>query len=44
MADFIARRIIVLDKGYMVEYDSPQALLKSKTSVFYGMAADAGLL
>ncbi|XP_065206730.1 multidrug resistance-associated protein 1-like isoform X3 [Planococcus citri] len=37
-------KIIVLDKGYIVEYDSPQALLKSKTSVFYGMAADAGLL
>ncbi|KAK7601472.1 hypothetical protein V9T40_008913 [Parthenolecanium corni] len=37
-------KIIVLDKGVMVEYDTPSALLKSKNSVFYGMAADAGLL
>ncbi|XKL66880.1 hypothetical protein PGB90_010300 [Kerria lacca] len=37
-------RIIVLDKGVIVEYDSPEALLKRKNSVFYEMASDAGLV
>ncbi|XP_065214443.1 multidrug resistance-associated protein 1-like [Planococcus citri] len=37
-------KIMVLDKGLVVEYDSPEVLLKSKNSVFYGMAADAGLV
>ncbi|XP_065205456.1 multidrug resistance-associated protein 1-like isoform X2 [Planococcus citri] len=37
-------KIIVLDNGYVVEYDSPHVLLESKNSVFYGMAVDAGLL
>ncbi|XP_065205454.1 multidrug resistance-associated protein 1-like [Planococcus citri] len=37
-------KIIVLDKGYLVEYDSPKVLLESKSSVFYGMAVDAGLV
>ncbi|XP_065209502.1 multidrug resistance-associated protein 1-like isoform X2 [Planococcus citri] len=37
-------KIIVLDRGYLVEYDSPEALLQKKTSIFYAMAVDAGLV
>ncbi|XP_065203949.1 multidrug resistance-associated protein 1-like [Planococcus citri] len=37
-------KIIVLDEGNLVEYDSPQALLEKRTSMFYAMAADAGLV
>uniref|UniRef100_A0A1B6D6I6 ABC-type glutathione-S-conjugate transporter n=3 Tax=Clastoptera arizonana TaxID=38151 RepID=A0A1B6D6I6_9HEMI len=37
-------RVIVLDKGYLKEFDSPMNLLHEKTSIFYGMARDAGLV
>ncbi|XP_065205458.1 multidrug resistance-associated protein 1-like [Planococcus citri] len=37
-------KIIVLDRGYLVEFDSPQVLLKKKSSIFYAMAVDAGLV
>ncbi|XP_022169430.1 multidrug resistance-associated protein 1-like isoform X2 [Myzus persicae] len=36
-------KVIVLDNGFMIEYDSPANLLKDKSSVFYSMAKDAGL-
>ncbi|XP_048247829.1 multidrug resistance-associated protein 1-like isoform X2 [Haliotis rufescens] len=36
-------KIIVLDQGLIKEFDSPDTLLKDKTSIFYGMAKDAGL-
>ncbi|XP_063235793.1 multidrug resistance-associated protein 1-like isoform X1 [Bacillus rossius redtenbacheri] len=36
-------RVIVLDKGKVVEYDKPATLLSNKHSVFYSMAKDAGL-
>lgn len=36
-------RVIVLDKGLIVEYDSPEALLRNPSSSFYNMAKDAGL-
>ncbi|XP_074052590.1 multidrug resistance-associated protein 1 [Macrotis lagotis] len=36
-------RVIVLDKGEMVECDSPSALLQKK-GIFYNMAKDAGLV
>ncbi len=36
-------RILVLDAGQMKEYDSPQALLANKDSLFYSLARDAGL-
>lgn len=37
-------RIMVLDKGNIVEFDSPQELLKQSSSVFYGMAKDANII
>ncbi|XP_077258462.1 multidrug-Resistance like Protein 1 isoform X6 [Temnothorax americanus] len=36
-------RVIVLDKGLIVEYDSPEVLLRNPSSSFYSMAKDAGL-
>ncbi|KAG7125047.1 Metal resistance protein YCF1 like [Verticillium longisporum] len=35
-------RVVVLDKGEVVEFDSPKALLK-KQGVFYGLVKQAGL-
>ncbi|KAG0706857.1 Multidrug resistance-associated protein 1 [Chionoecetes opilio] len=37
-------RVLVLEKGEIKEFDSPSVLLKNKTSIFYGMAKDAGLV
>ncbi|CAG7730840.1 unnamed protein product [Allacma fusca] len=36
-------RIMVLDKGEISEFDSPDNLLKDKNTIFWGMAKDAGL-
>ncbi|CEF61191.1 ATP-binding cassette sub-family C member 8 [Strongyloides ratti] len=36
-------KIIVLDKGQVVEFDTPSNLLKDKNSTFYSMAQDAKL-
>ncbi|OXA39170.1 multidrug resistance-associated protein 1 [Folsomia candida] len=36
-------RIVVLDKGQIVEVDTPVNLMKDKTTIFYSMAKDAGL-
>lgn len=36
-------RIIVLDKGKVVEFDSPATLVANTESVFYGMHKDAGM-
>ena len=33
---------MVLDKGFMVEFDTPQALL-AQQGIYYKMARDAGL-
>ena len=35
-------KIMVLDQGKIVEFDSPQALLEKSSSVFYGLAKEAG--
>lgn len=37
-------RILVLDKGSVAEFDSPEMLLKNKSSLFYGLAKEAGLI
>ncbi|XP_063605857.1 multidrug resistance-associated protein 1-like [Penaeus indicus] len=37
-------RVLVLDKGEIREFDSPESLLKDKKSIFYSMAKDAGLV
>lgn len=37
-------RVIVLDKGKIIEFDSPANLLQTKNSAFYNMAKDAGLV
>lgn len=36
-------QIIVLDKGKIVEYDSPKKLIENTESIFHGMCYDAGL-
>lgn len=36
-------RIIVLDKGKVVEFDTPTSLVENTNSVFYGMHKDAKL-
>jgi len=37
-------RIMVLDKGRIVEFDPPQALLSNIHGAFHAMAKDAGLV
>ncbi|XP_077285786.1 multidrug-Resistance like Protein 1 isoform X3 [Arctopsyche grandis] len=39
-----SNRVLVLDKGNLAEFDSPEKLLENKKSIFYGMAKDAGLV
>ncbi|XP_069695544.1 multidrug resistance-associated protein 1 isoform X5 [Periplaneta americana] len=39
-----SNRVIVLDRGLLVEYDTPEGLLQNRASIFYGMAKDAGLV
>lgn len=37
-------KVIVLDKGLLVEFDSPEALLSDTNTIFYGMAKKSGLV
>ncbi|XP_074036471.1 multidrug resistance-associated protein 1-like [Leptinotarsa decemlineata] len=37
-------RVIVLDKGKIIEFDTPSNLLKDENSIFYSMSKDAGLV
>jgi len=37
-------RIIVMDKGEIIEFDSPKVLLENTESVFYSMAKESGLI
>ncbi|XP_053694450.1 multidrug resistance-associated protein 1-like [Sabethes cyaneus] len=37
-------RVLVLDKGLVAECDSPQRLLADKSTIFYGMAKNAGIV
>ena len=36
-------RILVLDRGQVVEFDAPNVLLQDKKSKFFGLAKEAGL-
>ncbi|RDX54318.1 metal resistance protein YCF1 [Lentinus brumalis] len=36
-------RVLVLDAGKVIEFDTPQALLANRQSSFYSLAAEAGL-
>jgi ABC-type multidrug transport system fused ATPase/permease subunit len=37
-------RILVLDRGEIKEFDSPNELLRDESSIFHSMAKDAGLV
>ncbi|OTF78883.1 hypothetical protein BLA29_003395 [Euroglyphus maynei] len=39
-----SNRVLVLDKGRVVEYDSPRKLLADRRSRFFALAKDAGLI
>ena len=37
-------KVLVLNQGEVVEYDSPSMLMSNKSSLFHSMCMDAGLL
>ena len=37
-------KIMVLDKGELMEFDSPEELLRNESSIFFSLAKDAGLV
>merc|ERR1719445_1415614 len=38
-----SNRVVVLDQGKVIEFESPASLMAKKDSIFYGMAKNAGL-
>ena len=38
-----SNRVMVLDQGQILEFDTPENLMKNKDSQFYSMAKNAGL-
>ena len=39
-----SHRVLVVDRGSAVEFDSPENLLQNQNSIFYSLAKDAQLL
>ena len=39
-----SNRVMVLDQGKILEFDTPDNLLENKSSQFYSMARNAGLI
>ena len=37
-------KVVVLDKGLIAEFDSPQNLMSDPNTIFYGMAKNSGLI
>ena len=37
-------KILVLDKGMVSQFDSPEELLKDRSGIFHGLCSDAGLV
>jgi ATP-binding cassette subfamily C (CFTR/MRP) protein 1 len=37
-------RILVLDEGSVVEFDSPKTLLSNRNGAFFGLAQESGLI
>ena len=37
-------KVLVLDQGRIIEFQSPSQLLKDTTSMFYALAKDAGVV
>ena len=37
-------KVMVLDAGKIVEFDTPETLLNNNRTIFYGMAKEAGLI
>lgn len=41
---FVISRILLLDSGEIKEFEAPDVLLQDKSSSFYAMARDAGVI